>query len=102
MTLQNKLLAGAGVAAVSVAVAAMFLGGNSGLASVSDNAKVDQSKKVKSNVGDSTVGGDNLALDGISVGGNFSLDKSEKTSNVNSKAETSVDESEETINEGNY
>lgn len=57
---------------VAIAVITIF-GGSPGDTTVSDNGRVDQSKKVKSNVGDTTIGGDNVQLDGINAGGDFNL-----------------------------
>lgn len=61
-----------------LAAVAMTMGGSTPT-TAGGNAKVDNSKEVKSNVGDSTIGGDRVNLSGITAGGNFELDMSNKS-----------------------
>ena len=97
---QNKFTIIGVIGAVIVgALAFIFMMKSEPIGAVAGNAKVDQSKDIKSNVGDKKVGGDNLQLDSISVGGNFNLDKSEKTT-TDSSIKNSTASKEETY-EGN-
>jgi len=72
----KKLVIIAGALCLIALVAFVFGGSSTG--TVSGNAKLDQSKKVKSNVGDTTIGGDNVQLDGVSAGGDFNLNMGKK------------------------
>ena len=81
---ENKyLVIGVVVAIVlGLALVSMILKDSTGVATVSDNAKLDQSKDIKSNVGDKTIGGD--ALEGINTGGgafNYSKDTVQEKKN---------------------
>jgi len=97
---RNKLMIVGVIGAIIIgALAFIFMMKSEPVGAVEGNAKVDQSKKVKSNVGDTSAGGDNLQLEGISVGGNFNLDKSEKTT-TDSSTKNSTSKNEE-VNEGN-
>jgi len=82
---KNKMLIVGLVVAVAAIMIISVMGGGNGTSTVSDNARLDQSKKVKSNVGDTTIGGDNTQLEGINVGGNFNLDQSKKNTVDSSK-----------------
>ena len=76
--MNNKIViivAGAVIAALAV-LAVMSM--PNGTTTVTGASKLDQSREVKSNVGDKTIGGDNTQLEGVSVGGDFNLDQSSK------------------------
>ena len=69
--LKNKyVLIVGGLISLSVVIALSGVMSGGGTGTVSDNGKLDQSKKVKSNVGDTTLGQGAMQLEGVSVGGN--------------------------------
>ena len=79
---KNKVL----LAIVGVVIAGVVIFvtlGGKGVSTASGNAKVDASKTVKSNVGDKTISGQGMALEGVSVGGNVG----QIGSNTNTKNE---------------
>jgi hypothetical protein len=95
MDLNNKYMMAGGVAVVIVGAIALILTMKSEPpANFGENAKVDNTKTVKSNVGDKTIGNEAINLEGISAGGDFNLNNSKnKTStNTNTKADTNTQE----------
>jgi len=94
---QHKFtIIGAIVAIIVGALAFIFMMKSGDTGDVSGNAKQDNSKKVKSTVGDTKLGDGAMQLEGISVGGNIG----QIGSNTKTESKTDTSKSEETY-EGN-
>ena len=96
---KNKyFIIAAGIVSVLVIIAVgigfvSLMKDNSGTSSVADSGSLDQSKEVKSNVGDTNLGDGAMKLDGVSVGGNVGQIGS--NTNTDTKNESSSESSED-------